>query len=177
MASNLSCPIPSNINPLSSNGFNFSIHKLPEVSFFCQEVQLPGLSLPAVEVLNPLGYNPFAGDVITWEDLTLQFLIDENMSNYKAIFNWLIGLGFPGDSQQFQDYIDTQDNFGHRLIKEFSDGTLQILGSNSQPVQTVKFIDLIPTNLNSLNFQSTNTDVTYLIGNATFKFNQFAFID
>ena len=176
MALNLSCPIPSNINPLSSNGFNFSIQKLPDVSFFCQEVQLPGLTLPAVEVLNPLGYTPYAGDIITWDDLNIQFLIDENMANYKAIFNWLIGLGFPSDSKQFQDYIDSQDKFGQSLIKEFSDGVLQILGSNSQPVQTVRFIDLVPININSLTFQSTSTDVNYLVGNATFKIREYEFI-
>jgi hypothetical protein len=176
MAITTTCPFPTNINPLSSNGFNFSISKLPEVSFFCQEVTLPSMTLPTFDMNTPLSALPFSGEILSFDDLNIQFLIDENMANYKAIFNWLIGLGFPSDSKQFQDYIDTQDNFGHRLIKEFSDGVLQILGSNSQPVQTVRFIDLVPININSLTFQSTSTDVNYLVGNATFKIREYEFI-
>jgi len=49
MANILSCPIPSNINPLSPNGFLFNILKLPNLSFFCQSVNLPGITLGAPE--------------------------------------------------------------------------------------------------------------------------------
>lgn len=177
MANNLSCPVPSNINPLSPNGFNFSIQKMPAVSFFCQEVNLPGLTLPTIDILNPLGYNPFAGDVISWDDLTIQFLVDENMANYKSLYDWIVGLGFPTDHSQFQDFSDSQNNYSGRLMKEFSDGTLQILGSNNQPVQTIRYVDIVITSLGAMTFQSTNTDVNYLIGSATFKYNSFEFVE
>lgn len=176
MAKNLTCPIPVNINPLSSNGFNFSISKLPSVSFFCQEVNLPGMSLPTVDIATPLSMMPFAGDILTYDDLTLQFLVDEDMSNYRAVYNWMVGLGFPDDNQQFSDFIRSQEG-ASRLSKEYSDGTLQILGSNFQPVKTVVFQDMLPTNLSSMVFQSTSTDVNYIIGNVTFKFNQYKFVD
>jgi hypothetical protein len=177
MAKNLSCPVPTNINPLSPNGFNFSIQKMPEVSFFCQEVNLPGLTLPAIELLNPMGYTPFAGDAISWDDLTIQFLVDENMANYKSLYDWIVGLGFPTDHGQFQDYADSQNNYSGRLMKEYSDGTLQILGSNNQPVQTIRYVDIVITSLGAMTFQSTNTDVNYLIGNATFKYTSFEFVE
>jgi hypothetical protein len=175
MAKNLSCPVPTNINPLSPNGFNFSIQKMPGISFFCQEVNLPGLTLPTIEVLNPLGYTPFAGDIINWDDLSIQFLIDEDMANYRALYDWITGLGFPTDHSQFQDFADSQNNYSGRLMKEFSDGTLQILGSNNQPVQTIRYADIVITSIGAMTFTSTSTDVNYLIGNATFKYNMFEF--
>jgi hypothetical protein len=176
MAITTSCPLPSNINPLSSNGFNFSITKLPEVSFFCQEVNLPGMTLPAIDMNTPLSLVPFAGDIITYDDLTIQFIIDENMTNYKAIYNWLVGLGFPSDNDQFSNFINSQETGYSRTSREYSDASLSILGSNNLTVSTVKFIDILPINLSSMTFQSTSTDVQYIVGNATFKISRYEFV-
>jgi len=173
---NLTCPLPANINPLSPNGFNFSISKLPEVSFFCQEVNLPGISTQTAEMNTPFSLLPFAGDIITYEDLQVQFLVDENMLNYTAIYNWLIGLGFPEDNKQFSDFTNNAIGGYSRTDREFSDATLQILGSNNQPVKSIHFIDILPINLSTLTFQSTNTDVNYLVGSATFKISRYNFI-
>jgi len=176
MAITTTCPFPTNINPLSSNGFNFSISKLPEVSFFCQEVALPGITLPTFDMNTPLSALPFSGEILTFDDLNIQFIIDQNMTNYIAVYNWMIGLGFPEDNTQFADFINSQDTGYSRTNKEYSDATLQILGSNNLPVKTVKFIDILPVTLSSLNFLSTNNDVTYLVGNATFKISRYEFI-
>ena len=176
MALNLTCPFPTNINPLSSNGFNFSIQKIPEVSFFCQEVNLPSMSMQSEDISTPLSIMPFAGDIINFDDLQIQFLIDEDMKNYTALYNWMVGLGFPADHQQYSDFINSQNVGYSRTSKEFSDATLQILGSNLQPVKSVRFVDIIPINLSSLTFQSTNTDVQYIVGTAEFKINRYEFI-
>lgn len=176
MAITTSCPLPNNINPLSSNGYNFSITKLPEVSFFCQEVQLPGMTLPTYDINTPLSVLPFAGEIINYDDLNIQFLVDENMSNYVAIYNWMIGLGFPEDNNQYSSFINSQDTGYSRTNREYSDATLTILGSNNNPVKTVKFIDVLPLNLSSMTFQSTSADVNYIVGNATFKISRYEFV-
>jgi len=176
MALNLTCPLPANINPLSSNGFNFSISKLPEVSFFCQEVNLPGLNLPTVDIPTPLSIMPFAGDVVTYDDLQVQFLVDESMTNYTAIYNWMIGLGFPSDHSQYSDFINNQNTGYSRTSREFSDASLQILGSNNKAVKTVRFVDILPVNLSTMTFQSTSNDVNYIVGNATFKIGRYEFV-
>ena len=168
-----SCPLPSNINPLSSNGFNFSITKLPSVSFFCQEVNLPGMTLPTIDINTPLSLIPYAGDIITFEDLVVEFLIDEDMKNYTSIYNWMVGLGFPRQNEQYANFIDQQTVGFSRSTKESSDAVLQILGSNLNPVKVIRFFDIIPVSLSSLNFQSTTTDVNYLTGSATFRINRY----
>ena len=81
----LSCPLPENINPLSPNGYMFSIEKLPSLSYFCQEVNLPSLNLPEATQLNPFTKIPIAGDQLEFGQLTIQFLVDDVMGNYKAI--------------------------------------------------------------------------------------------
>lgn len=176
MITTLTCPIPSNINPLSPNGFQFSIAKLPDLTYFAQQVTIPGISLPAFEANNPLSPFPIAGDNITYEPLNVQFLVDESMANYKAVYNWLKGLGFPENHSQYEMFVDNAEgSASNELQKNYSDGTLQILGANNKSVQTIQFIDLIPVSLESLTFQSTNQDVQYLVGSATFRYNFYKF--
>ena len=96
-------------------------------------------------------------------------MVDENMENYLAVYNWLTGLGFPESGKQFKEIITDSD--GQRDMKEpFCDGTLRILNSNYREVAKVKFQDLFPVSLTSLDFDATATDVQYFTAEATFKY-------
>jgi hypothetical protein len=176
MANTISCPIPSNINPLSPNGFLFNIQKLPELSFFCQQVNLPGITLGSPEFGNPFQTQPIPGETLTYDQLTVQFLVDESMTNYQAIYNWIVALGFPNDYEQYTTFVNDDDRGAiSELARNYSDATLQILGGNNQTVKTVQFIDLFPIAIDSLLFQGTNTDVNYLVGSATFRYGYYKF--
>lgn len=174
----LTCPIPNNINPLQSNGFLFTINKIPSLSYFCQEVSIPGLTLPIAEVSSPLSKVPYAGDKVSFDDLTVEFLINEDMSNYKAIHDWIISLGFPELHQQYADFINENTTTLTRTpaMASTSDGVLVILDSSNNPIRTVQFIDLIPVNLTTITLRSTTDDTTYLAGVATFDYNYYSFV-
>lgn len=114
---------------------------------------------------------------MTYDQLTVQFLVDETMTNYKSIYNWLVALGFPNSYDQYISFINDDDRgITSELAKNYSDATLQILGPNNTAIQTVEFHDLFPVALDSLVFQSTNQDVNYLVGNATFRYGYYKFI-
>lgn len=162
--------IPSQLNPLSPNGFQFSVQKLPDITFFCQQANLPGIMLGEPVFATPFSTQPIPGDTLSYEPLELQFLVDENMQNYRILYNWIVALGFP---ESYDQYItgNNLDNIAYgELAKNYSDATLQILDSNNQIVQTIQFYDVFPTNISSMTFASTNEDVTYITGNVTFKF-------
>lgn len=177
MDKTLSCPLPSNINPLSPNGFNFSIQKIPSVNFFCQQVNLPGLTFGDPSFATPFASVPIPGDHITYDNLAVNFLIDENMENYRAIWNWIIALGFPQSYSQYVTFINAdQSGVLNELAKNYSDGMLQILGASNTPVATVQFVDMFPVALDTVLFQSTNQDVPYIVGQATFRYSYYKFI-
>ena len=177
MDKTLTCPLPQNINPLSPNGFNFSVFKLPSISFFCQQANLPGLTFGDPAFANPFASVPLPGDHITYDTLNVNFLIDENMANYRAIWNWIIALGFPQTYDQYITFVNAdQSGVLNELAKNYSDATLEILGANNQPTATIQFIDIFPVSLDSIMFQSTNQDVPYLVGNATFRYSYYKFI-
>jgi len=173
----MTCPIPGNINPLQSNGFLLGINKLPEISFFCQEANLPEISLPSAEMESPLSLMPIPGDKMTYGELNVIFLVDEDMSNYVAVHNWIVGMGFPESHDQYKNFIsDRTDSFNKSpLVSGYSDGTLQILNSSNRPSRTIQFVDLVPISLSSLQLQSNTSDTIYLAGNASFRYTYYKF--
>lgn len=174
----LTCPVPTNLNPLSPNGFRFNITKLPDVEFFCQEVNLPEMSLGATQQYTPLSDPWIPGDKLDFGELTLQFLVDAEMKNYKAIHHWLVGLGFPKTWQQYTNFIkEDEKNQVSELMQNYSDGVLQILNNTNNPAQSIQFRDIFPTGLQSITFLSTSQDVQYIVGNATFRYSYYEFID
>ena len=158
-----------NRNFLSGVGFKFSLTKFPKVDFFSNSARIPELNLELTNQSSYLKNIDIPGERLTYGDLTLRFLVDENMENYISVYNWLKGLGFPETTQQFADL--NKDIDGIRDPKEaFCDGTLRILNSNYREVAQVKFRDLFPTSLTSLDFDATNTDVQYFTAEASFKY-------
>ena len=159
----------ANRNFLSGVGFKFSLTKFPKVDFFSNSARIPELNLELATQTSYLKNIDVPGERLSFGDFTLSFLVDENMENYLAVYNWLKGLGFPESGKQFKDI--TTDSDGIRDPKEaFCDGTLSILNSNYREVAKVKFNDLFPVSITSLDFDATNTDVQYFPAEATFKY-------
>lgn len=178
MSNTLTCPFPSNVNPLYSNGFMFSITKLPGVSFFCKEVNLPEINLESAKFPTPLIDIKTPGTKLSLGDLEVTFMIDSTMANYKSIFNWMSGLGFPEDHEQYKkELLEYSYKNAAELTKNYSDGTLQVLDANSNPVATFTFQDLFPTTLSTIRFSTQDTSPQHLIGLARFELTSFGFDD
>ena len=115
------------------------------------------------------------GVKLEFGELPIQFIVDEDMVNYALIYNWMNGLGFPESCQQFLDWT-TADGV-EDLQLQYSDATLTILDSNYNPAAMVKFWDIFPTALSSLDFDATATDIMYLTANVTFSFTYMQLLD
>ena len=164
-----------NRNFLSGVAFKFNLTKFPKVDFFSNSARIPELNLELTRQPSYLKNIDVPGERLTYGDFTLRFLVDENMENYIAIYNWLKGLGFPETTKQYKDVIT--DSQGQRDPKEaFCDGTLRILNSNYRDVAKVKFNDLFPVSLTSLEFDATNTDVQFFTAEATFKYTLYKLV-
>jgi hypothetical protein len=158
-----------NRNFLSPVGFKFTLAKYPKVSFFCNTARIPELNLGTAIQPSYLKDLDVPGEKITYGDFTLSFLVDENLENYMSIHNWITGLGFPETTQQFKDLVTNED--GIRDLKEqYSDGSLSILNSNYRTIADVKFKDLFPVSLTSLEFDATVSDIQYFTAEVVFKY-------
>lgn len=165
-----------NRNFLSPVGFKFTLARDPKVSFFCNTARIPEITLQLVSQPSYLKDLDVPGTKILYGDLNLTFLVDEDMVNYMAIHNWITGLGFPETTQQYKNLITNEDG-NQDPLEAFSDGSLYILNSNYNVNSVVKFKDLFPVSLTSLDFNSTDTDINYLTADVTFKYTVYNILD
>ena len=161
---------------MSPLGFDFSIARFPKVSFFANTASLPQISLGLANQPNYLKAFAQPGDRVEYGELPIQFLIDEDMLNYTLIHNWITGLGFPESCQQFVDITIGRDG-GRDLSLQYSDASLSILNSNYNVISQIKFWEIFPTSLSSMDFTATDTDVNYFTANVTFAFTYMQILD
>ena len=155
-----------NRNFLSPVGFKFNISKTPKVNFFSNSARIPEILLGTSVQPSYLKDIDVPGDKLQYGDFSLRFLVDEELENYMSIHNWLTGLGFPETTQQFKDLTTDSDTI--RDGKEaFS---LHILNSNYRDIAIVKFNDMFPTSLSSLEFEATDMDINYFTAEVVFKY-------
>ena len=161
-----------NRNFLSPIGFKFSLTKAPKVSFFSNTAQIPGLTLMAAEQPTYLKNIPQPGDKMEFQDFTLRFLIDENLENYMQIQNWMRGLAYPDSLNEIYGLWSGRTLKGDPRDPDnlTSDGTLVVLDSTNNPQFMVKYSDMWPTDLTTMQFDATPGDVDYFTAEVTFKY-------
>ena len=164
-----------NRNYLSPIGFKFSITKVPKADFFSNSASIPGINLGFALQPTYLKDIPVPGDKLTFSDFTLKFFVDEDMTNYLEVHNWLRGLGFPESVQEHLDLkkgdvYNPSTSFKDQM-NEYSDASLFIYNSNFNEVARIDFKDVFPVSLSTINFDATATDVNYVTAEATFKYS------
>lgn len=175
-----------NRNFLQPTGFKFTLERSPKVSFFCQSANIPGMTLGVAPQPSYLKDIPTPGDKIEFEDLSLRFLVDENLENYMEIYTWIRGLGYPETRQEIFDlqserkrkYQDKGDI--SRDIKGmdiYSDGSLLVLNSTQNLEFKVNFEGLFPYSLSTIQFDATDTEIEYFTADVIFKYTIFHITD
>ena len=85
----------TNKNYLSPIGFIFLLDKAKKASFLCQRAEIPTMTLGEVNIptrgLVPI---PVEGNM-RYGDLTITFIVDEDLRNYMELHNWKRALSNP----------------------------------------------------------------------------------
>ncbi|HIK66992.1 MAG TPA: hypothetical protein EYF95_03345 [Flavobacteriales bacterium] len=157
--------LPANLSYLSPVGFKFSLANFPEVTYFCQAANIPGISLSTIPI--PLPYKDIEepGDTVSYEELTIRFIIDENMKNWLSIYDWITALGFstPEHAQKRQILKNNME------LK--TDAVLTVLTSNMNAQMNFKFFECFPLNLSSISFDAAGTDIDYVVADVSFRYD------
>ena len=183
---------PTALDYSSPTQFRFLINQLPKVQYFTTEANIPGITLGEGTFATPLKDLPLLGDKLTYDDLTITFIVDENLENYIEMHTWLTGIGFPKDRKQFSEFRSVTSNMSTTTRGESkdigdvrastpelamtSDSVLTILTNKNNPVVECRFRDVFPTSLTSLNYSQNQTDVEYLTATVNFKYTIYEII-
>lgn len=131
------------------------------------------MTLPSVPTNNPFVKIPYAGDHIDYNELAIEFAVDENLQNYLEIHNWLKALGKPDDFGEYATLAQVPQYTGLGLK---SDAVLMILDQKKLPNFIINFEDSFPTALSNIDFDVRDTEVRYLTASAVFVYTKFDLI-
>ena len=175
---------PDKLDYASPTQFKFGIHQLPKVEFFTVSANVPSISAGVVTRATPFKDIPLVGEKLTYENLSITFQIDEYLENYISLHNWMKGIGFPTDRQEFRTFRDVTSNtpasgktpptdlVGKAVPDRalYSDAYLMILSNKNNPIVEVNFQNIFPVSLSALEFTQTVSDVEFMTATAEFAY-------
>ena len=168
MTQTLTC----NINPLQPTGFRLVIDRVnyPNFQFFANTVTHPSMDLPAaMQAVPRIEGIPQAGDKLTFAELSVTMIVDEDLQGYKEIYNWMVRL-------VNENRVGKTDREGDDIPTE-ADITLQVLTSQNNLNKSFRYHDCIPTSLGSIPFVANPGDIEMLFVDVTFKFSYYEIVE
>jgi hypothetical protein len=143
---------------LTPIGFRLTINatEFANVEYFCTSVSLPSLSLNTVPIPYRNRQGVLSGDSIEYGNFSMTFVVDEEMKNYLEMFNWM-------------------ERNAHQGM-EAKDATLSILSNQNTSNKQVQFLEVLPSELGELEFNTQTTSVEYLTCTATLDYDRFKFV-
>jgi len=157
---------PNEINQLYVVSFETNFTRLPNVNFFCQRINIPSIGLGLASQATPFSDIPVLGDKLLFEQLTLNFIVSEDLSNYLEIYNWLISIGFPENDAQFNlnnSNVEPTENLR-------SDMNIIINTNKSNPNYSITFRDAFPVSLGSIELDAAATSLEPIILDVSFAY-------
>ena len=154
---------PSTNNYLANNRFQFFLRRCPNLTHFCQRVSVPSIGFGISLQANPTGIEiKRPGTQYAFEDITVGFLVDENMKNWLEIYTWMTSIGIFTSCKEMLLEDD-----------KISEAYMFITNSAYVPIIQVKFHNIFPIYLSGIDFDSTIIDTDPILANVTFSYTHY----
>ena len=163
---------PANPNVLHPNKFVVTFAALPDVQYWCQSVNVPGINLGEVPRFTPFIdlYSP--GEKLSMNPFSMTFTVDEELFGWMEVYVWMRGLAFPKDFSEYKN-LDQRFTAWKTPMPQFSDATLVILDSKQNPKIRVKFLNCFPTSLTDILLSATSSPESAVTADAVFRYDLF----
>jgi hypothetical protein len=162
---------PLNPNLLHPNKFQLNFGRLPSTQYFCQSVTIPGISMSEIIQATPFTELFIPGDKPIYDMLNVSFMVDEEMTSWLEIHNWIRAMTFPTG---FEDYQDLPTLFPNALGKpQYSDATVTVLTSANNPILRFHYYDVFPISLSTIIMNAVDGPENIVTADATFRYAYF----
>ena len=151
----------SNRNFTHNSNFMFqtNLFKEEETIYAIQECNLPGMSFSHIQLSKSSVFGNMQGDTLTYNDLLISIIIDEELLVWKEIVNNLQKMRNP-------------ESTGEQIMKI---GYLIIQDDNTNEVLRLEFTDMMVENIDDLNY-STNTDDEIITCTVTIRYDYYTIL-
>ncbi|CAL9999746.1 tail tube [Vibrio phage D479] len=132
-----------------------------------QNLTIPGVSLEIAPIVNGPKYakianNHVAGSATSYDDLTITFIVDEELLTYKELLSWMLTMNNPTGGSEFEGKIPATM-------------LLHILDNNKDKIMaSFKFINPFPKSIGDIEWTYTEQgDVDAITCDVTFEYSYF----
>lgn len=138
-------------NLVHKSKFQVSFDGIPNFTFYCQQVDIPGISINEAAQAGPFVDGYAAGTKATFDSLTMTVLVDENLMSWFEIHDWVRRISL---ADGFKDPnirpTPTEDS-------KYSDCTVTVLNANHVPNVRFKFYKCFPSAFGALQFDTRSS--------------------
>ena len=141
--------------------FTTNLFNDEQTSYGIQEVNLPGISFSHIQVQRHSVLGNIQGDTITYNDLSLNIIVDEELNTWKEIVNKMQEMRNPE--------ISTAE-------KKEEMGYLEIQDDNTNKVLKLEFYGMIVESIDDLAYSTNGEDEIITMG-VTIKYDYYQIVD
>ena len=156
----------NNINPLYNSYFTLTFGRgTTQFELNCQKANLPGCSIPDSAQPTIFGTTvPIPTLQFNYEPLSVEFIVDSELSNWKSIYSWM---------RNMANIID--DNTNNLSYQNWHwNATLGIYDPVTRCVKTtINFKYIIPIQLGGIMFQTDSSDAIIQKASCKFKYSYY----
>jgi len=164
---------------LNKNNFRLLIDKVPTVEYYVRTVNIPGIQFTETSSATGIGLDAFfPGDKVSFDTLDVTFLVDEDLENFKEIYDWMDSIVPIADPSAYEAYVESiKTNSGtysavENDLNQYSDITLVMNTNKNLPNKLLRFHDCFPISLGALELES-GSDSEAVSTTVSFRFTYY----
>jgi hypothetical protein len=151
---------PENINFLQPTKYVLTFPEIPDMIYFCQKANIPGVSLGQALQETPNLDLYHSGTKLTYNTFDITFLVNENLSAWTTIYNWMVDL-----SSVESTYTKRKEGRKQAV--------LTVMSNQNNPKFRLKVLNLYPISLTDLEFDTTLSAEEHISATASFRYDWF----
>jgi hypothetical protein len=167
--------IPENTNPIQPTKFLLTFDRIGSVTYFCQTVKLPGVSMGQAPINTPLLDIQAPGNKLSFNPFSVGFIVDEELVGWQQIYEWFNSMSSPKSLDYRKSLAEKQNEYKGRT-SSYSDATLTIISALNNPIVRIQFYNVFPISLSDIDFDTTQSADNIITAEVSFVYDYFEFL-
>lgn len=162
---------PQNTTPLQATKFLLTFARIPNTQYFCQEVNIPGVSLGEVDRVTPFLDMFLPGTKLKYDPLDISYIVDAELQSWKDMYNWFTSIANPeGFEGRVKNYDSDKSNH------HYSDAILTVLSPLNNPVIRIEYSHVFPLSMSDIQFDTKLSADNIITCRATFRYQSYRYL-
>ena len=166
---------PVNTNNLQPTKYLLTFDRIPNVSYFCQAVNIPGVSVGQAPINFPSVAVYAPGNQLAYNNFNISFTVDEQLLSWQEMYNWFRSFASPDGTDERNRLTAIQNSYKSQTKKDMSDATLTILNNLNNPTVRVHFTNMFPVSISDIQFDTKMSADDIITADVNFVYEQFTF--